>query len=75
MLIWSMLPGTIARSLPESWHVPEWMASRTMARDMKAAGERLLSIAREPDQQPFAHAEPAARPESTSASPARQSRR
>jgi hypothetical protein len=75
MLIWSMLPGTVARSLPESWHVPEWMASRTMARDMKGAGERLLSIARERDEQPFAAAEPAARPESTSASPARRSRR
>jgi hypothetical protein len=58
MLIWSVLPGTIARSLPESWHVPEWMASRTMARDMKTAGERLLSIARERDQRPSGSAEP-----------------
>jgi hypothetical protein len=35
MLIWSVLPGTVARSLPESWHVPEWMASRTMARELQ----------------------------------------
>ena len=58
MLIWSILPGAMARSAPESWHVPEWMASRTMARDMKAAGERLLSIAPERDQQPSAAAPP-----------------
>ncbi|WP_058734451.1 hypothetical protein [Sphingomonas sanguinis] len=28
MLLWSILPGAIARSLPASWHVPEWMAAR-----------------------------------------------
>lgn len=30
ILIWAVLPGAIARSLPASWHVPEWMAARTM---------------------------------------------
>jgi len=30
MLLWSFLPGAIARSLPVSWHVPEWMAARTL---------------------------------------------
>lgn len=30
MLIWAGLPGVIARSLPASWHVPEWMAARTL---------------------------------------------
>lgn len=30
ILIWTMLPGVVARSLPASWHVPEWMAARTM---------------------------------------------
>ena len=30
MLIWSMLPGAVARSLPGSWHVPQWMAMRTL---------------------------------------------
>ncbi|HWW64465.1 MAG TPA: hypothetical protein VNZ43_06875 [Sphingomonadaceae bacterium] len=30
MLIWAMLPGAVARSLPTSWHVPEWMAARAL---------------------------------------------
>ena len=30
ILIWSVLPGIIARSLPTSWHVPQWMAERTL---------------------------------------------
>lgn len=30
ILLWSFLPGMIARSLPASWHVPEWMAARTL---------------------------------------------
>lgn len=30
ILLWSFLPGVIARSLPASWHVPEWMATRTL---------------------------------------------
>jgi hypothetical protein len=30
ILIWSALPGIIARSLPSSWHVPQWMAERTL---------------------------------------------
>ena len=32
MLIWAVLPGAVARALPPSWHVPEWMAARTMGR-------------------------------------------
>jgi hypothetical protein len=28
MLLWSFLPGTIARAMPESWHWPERMAAR-----------------------------------------------
>lgn len=32
ILLWSFLPGVIARSLPASWHVPEWMAERTLRR-------------------------------------------
>ncbi|GHC99885.1 hypothetical protein [Novosphingobium pokkalii] len=39
-------PGAIARSLPASWHVPEWMAARTMNMDQRAAGERLIATAR-----------------------------
>ena len=33
MLIWSFLPGAVARSLPASWHVPEWMAARTIGNE------------------------------------------
>ena len=51
ILLWSFLPGTLARSLPESWHVPEWMAARTIGLDSEAAGERMISIAREADRQ------------------------
>jgi len=45
ILLWAALPGMIARSLPESWHVPEWMAARTMGLDMSLAGERMLRAA------------------------------
>ncbi|MGN6819507.1 MAG: hypothetical protein ACTHJR_12630 [Sphingomonas sp.] len=40
MLIWAVLPGAIARSLPASWHVPEWMAARTMGVRASEAGQR-----------------------------------
>lgn len=45
ILLWSFLPGLVARSLPESWHVPEWMAARTMRMETKDAGERMIAIA------------------------------
>lgn len=45
VLLWSFLPGTIARSLPESWHVPEWMAARTLDMEQTTAGERLIATA------------------------------
>jgi hypothetical protein len=38
ILIWSVLPGAIARSLPASWHVPEWMAARTMGAERHQGG-------------------------------------
>jgi hypothetical protein len=44
---WSILPGAIARSLPASWHVPEWMAARTMRMDRRDAGVRLIATAPE----------------------------
>lgn len=47
MLIWSFLPGAIARSLPESWHVPEWMAARTLGLEEKAATRRMVLSLRE----------------------------
>jgi hypothetical protein len=34
ILLWSILPGAIARSLPSSWHVPEWMAARMLGREV-----------------------------------------
>lgn len=45
MLLMAVLPGAIARSLPESWHVPEWMAARLMRMEQQAAGKRLVEIA------------------------------
>lgn len=44
ILLWSVLPGTIARSLPASWHVPEWMAARTMGMPPHDAGRALLRV-------------------------------
>ena len=38
ILIWSVLPGVVARSLPASWHVPEWMAARTLGTARHSAG-------------------------------------
>lgn len=45
VLLWSVLQGTIARTLPASWHVPEWMAARTMGTDMSSAAQRLHEAA------------------------------
>lgn len=45
ILLWSILPGAVARSLPVSWHVPEWMASRTMGMEQKEAGRRMVLTA------------------------------
>jgi hypothetical protein len=50
--LWSVLPGALARSAPESWHVPEWMAARTMGMEKEAAGQRLIANAREEAKQP-----------------------
>ncbi|QYU68666.1 hypothetical protein J4558_00495 [Leptolyngbya sp. 15MV] len=47
ILLWSILPGVIVRSLPESWDAPEWMAARMMGMDQTAAGERMIETARE----------------------------
>lgn len=45
MLLMSILPGAVARSLPASWHVPEWMAARTIGLDQQRAGERMIATA------------------------------
>lgn len=43
MMLTAILPGAVARSLPASWHVPEWMAARTIGMDQRAAGERMIA--------------------------------
>ncbi|WP_109808773.1 hypothetical protein [Sphingosinithalassobacter portus] len=47
MLLMAILPGAVARSLPASWNVPEWMAARTIGLDQRAAGERMIATSRE----------------------------
>jgi hypothetical protein len=42
ILLWSVLSGAVARSLPASWNVPEWMAARTMGMTPHEAGRALL---------------------------------
>lgn len=43
ILLSSFLPGTIARTMPEGWHLPERMAARILDLDRWTAGERLLA--------------------------------
>ena len=43
MLLWSILPGTIARAMPESWHWPERMARKAVGEPtIVEAGMRLI---------------------------------
>lgn len=43
ILLWSFLPGTIARSVPESWHWPERMAAGMVGESSRwDAGTRLM---------------------------------
>jgi hypothetical protein len=44
-LLWSFLPGTIARGAPTGWHWPERMAAHVLRLDRWSAGERLLATA------------------------------
>ncbi|MCC2977961.1 hypothetical protein LK533_14920 [Sphingomonas sp. PL-96] len=46
ILLWAILPGAVMRSLPVSWHGPEWMATRAMRVEERDAAKRLLSAAR-----------------------------
>lgn len=42
-LLWSFLPGAVARTLPDSWHLPERMAARMVdAPTVMEAGIRLI---------------------------------
>ena len=44
-LLWAILPGPLARSLPESWHVPEKIATRVVGEpSVWKAGVRLLRV-------------------------------
>ena len=45
MLVWAVLPGMVARALPARWHVPEWMAARTLRVDQQIVDR---DVAREP---------------------------
>jgi hypothetical protein len=46
ILLWSILPGTIARAMPESWHWPEWMAERALGESSRwNAGSRMMQSA------------------------------
>lgn len=46
ILVWSVLPGAIARSLPESWGVPQWMAERTLGCEDDGCLEHVASKAK-----------------------------
>jgi hypothetical protein len=48
ILIWAVLPGATARSLPASWHVPEWMAARAMGVRQSEADQRLITSSKKP---------------------------
>lgn len=52
IFLMAVLPGAIARSLPASWNVPEWMAARTIGLDQREAGERMVATSR---SQPAEH--------------------
>ncbi|MEZ5679873.1 MAG: DUF6118 family protein [Erythrobacter sp.] len=43
ILLWSFLPGTVARAMPENWHWPERMAARIVGASSRwDAGARLM---------------------------------
>jgi hypothetical protein len=42
MVLFAILPGAIARSLPVSWAVPERIAARMLGSSMWAAGEDMM---------------------------------
>lgn len=44
-LLWTVVPGVVARALPERWQVPEWMAARTLDLPKWEAGQRLMRAA------------------------------
>lgn len=43
MLLWSFLPGTVARTMPDSWHIPEAIAAHIIGEPtLWEAGARLM---------------------------------
>lgn len=45
MAVWLIFPGPIARAMPESWHLPERMAARSLAMPIWDGGQRLMAVA------------------------------
>ncbi len=45
VLLWTVVPGVVARELPVQWQVPEWMAARTLGMPKWQAGQRLMQAA------------------------------
>ena len=44
-LLWSFLPGMVARAVPESWHWPERIARRTVGEpSLWEAGSRMMQV-------------------------------
>ena len=44
-LLWSILPGMVARTVPESWHWPERIARRTIGEpSLWEAGSRMMQV-------------------------------
>jgi hypothetical protein len=49
ILLWSFLPGTIARAMPESWHWPERMAARMVGASIPLGCWRTDDAKRQPE--------------------------
>ena len=45
MMLFAILPGAVARSLPVSWAVPERIAARMLGLDMWEAGQDMMAKA------------------------------
>ena len=44
-LLWAILAGPLARSMPASWLWPEWMAARSLRMPMWEGGQRMMQTA------------------------------
>lgn len=51
ILLWSFLPGMVARSLPESWHVPQWMAARTLGKEHATSNYDIVDNGQSPEKE------------------------